>query len=234
MAEVIKDLSKLSVRSEEINIKDKLEEVKSTISELHNFLDEHKDLLAVSAPQLGINQRILVLRYEGEYKDFINPMITKFEGAHFVREKDICIGDVEFIVPRHDRIMVMYQTKTGMPENNRIEGIAAELFQHHVNLLDGVTIADFGLEIDEEWDKASEEEREEVLKLYYTKLQEQSAELQKEIDSDEELHRLDKAIKFMNGVADGSVKLEEPKLNRAQRRAKEKLEKKLAKIKGNK
>ena len=69
--------------------------------------------------------------------------------------------------------------------------------------------------------------------MYLDSLKSRSEELHNEISSTPALKELDDAIEFMTGVATGKVKLEDekPKLNRAQRRLRDKLERKFNKRK---
>lgn len=139
----------LDDRAEEVAIRAEAEEVSKIIEEEITFLKENTDALFITAPQLGYNKRIFAINFNGEIKVFINPMITKKEGFHFNREKNVSFKGREFIVPRFDRILADYQKLNGMPEVNKFEGPASEIFEQAVNILDGITIADIGLEIDE-------------------------------------------------------------------------------------
>lgn len=99
--------------------------------------------------------------------------------------------------------------------------MAAEIFQYQINLLDGVLLSDIGLEIDENFDKASEDEKAELIDFYLGQLKLTNNELQQEIENDKELKKISDAIKFMEGVQTGEIQQPKPqiKLNRAQKRA---------------
>ena len=125
------------------------------------------------------------------------------------REESPSLPGRSFIVPRHDRVIGVYQTPTGKPEENVFEGVVAEVFQHMVQLLDGVLISDIGLEVDEDFDKASDEERNEVVNAYLDQLKLQAEALNEEIEGDEELKQMRDAIEFVKGLALGEVTLEQ-------------------------
>ena len=74
--------------------------------------------------------------------------------------------------------------------------------------LNGLLLEDVGLEIDELWDKATDDERAEVLKAYAESLDIKEKELKKEIAEDKELHDIDEASKFINSVKSGETKLD--------------------------
>lgn len=203
------DSNKLGVRSEEINTVTKATKVESIIKDLKSSLRDRTDAVALCAPQLGHKTRIFCIKFaNGDIRAFINPMITKTEGLHLTRETNISLENKHYIVPRHDRIIAIYQTPVGTPEENAFEGVVAEVFQQMVNMLDGVLISDIGLEIDDDFDKATKEEQTEVINAWLDAIKLTDKKLQEEIEADPALSETKKAIEFMTGVATGEVKLE--------------------------
>ena len=157
------NLEKLWTRCDEIDV----EEAAPIVAKLKDVLFDRKEFVALAAPQIRKKKRIFGIKFaNGDIRAFINPMITKTEGLHFSRENSPSIPDKEFIVPRYDRIIAIYQTPTGAIEENIFEGAVAEVFQQMVQLLDGITLADLGLEIIPEWDEATDEEKTAVLNAY--------------------------------------------------------------------
>ena len=71
----------------------------------------------------------------------------------------------------------------------------------------GILLSDLGLEIDNQWDEATEDERAEVLKEFLDSLDLYSSELEKEIQTDPELKQMSDAIDFMASVQTGETKL---------------------------
>lgn len=199
------NLEKLWIRCDEVGI----EEAAPIVAKLKDVLFDRKEFVALAAPQIRKKKRIFGIKFaNGDIRAFINPMITKTEGLHFSRENSPSIPDKEFIVPRYDRIIAIYQTPTGAIEENIFEGTVAEVFQQMVQLLDGITLADLGLEIISEWDNATEEEKTEVLNAYLEGLQKLGKQLDEEIQADETLSKTKGAIDFMTAVATGKVTLE--------------------------
>jgi len=230
---IIIDKTKLNVRADETILEDE-EKLTKDIEAIKNVLYNNKELVSLSAPQIGINSRMFCIKFaNGDIRTFINPMIIHTEGGHLSRETCASIPDKEFIVVRSNKIEATYQTPMGVVETNMFEGAPCEVFQQMVHLLDGVLIDDIGLELIEGWDESTDSEREEVINMYLDSLKSRSEELHNEISSTPALKELDDAIEFMTGVATGKVKLEdeEPKLNRAQRRLRDKLERKFNKRK---
>ena len=110
--------------------------------------------------------------------------------------------------------MVLFQNLKGVVDQHVIEGVVAEVFQQQVQLLDGVMIDDFGLEVIPEFDKAPESEQKEVIDWWLNNLKSQDESLKEEIQNNEELLTVKKAIDFMAGVAKGDIKLEKVDLKK--------------------
>lgn len=169
---------------------------------------EKENIVALSANAIGYDKRIFCIKFDEEIKTFINPVIVKAEGLQLSREKCTSIPGKEFIVPRNTNLNVIYQRPMGKAESRQFLGVAAFIFQHELQHLDGVLLSDFALEIDEDWDNATDEEREEVIKYYLDSLDIKAKELDKEIQEDPELKKVSDAIDFMTSVYKGETKLE--------------------------
>lgn len=215
--EISQDIQKLSQRSDEINMRTDYTKTAQTIRDLKDTIRANKSLniTSLSAPQIERFDRVFCINFNGDVRAFINPVITKTEGFKFVREKSPSIPDKEFIVPRSEVIYAVYQRGDGRPESNKFEGPAAEVFQQQVDMLDGVLISDFGLEILPEFESATDEEKQELLKEYTKFLKRKYKKLNKEIENDPELKKISDGAKFINAVAKGEVQLE--KLNKEQK-----------------
>lgn len=87
-------------------------------------------------------------------------------------------------------------------------GLSAIVFQHELDHLEGLLLSDIGLEIDDDFENASEEEREEVINYYLDSLDLKRKELEDEIQSNEELKQLSDGIKFMESVYKGETQIE--------------------------
>jgi peptide deformylase len=210
---ITRDLDKLMKRSDEVAVVGGdlqiRPEIAKTIKDLKDTILASKTLVSLAAPQLGKFERIFCVRFaNGDIRAFINPMISKTEGLHLVREISPSLPDRAFIVPRHNRIIAMYQTPSGKPEESVFEGVVAEIFQHMVQILDGVLISDIGLEVFADFDNASEEEKSQVLDAYFKELKTREEFMNKEIEENEDLKKTRDAIKFLEGVATGKITME--------------------------
>lgn len=205
---ISKDVAKLSQRSDEIDVRQEFKRVSEIIRDVKDTLRANKDLTALSASQLGHFDRIFCIDFNNDIRTFINPVITKTEGFKFVRERNPSIPDKEFIVPRSETIYAVYQRGDGTPESNKFEGPAAEIFQQQIDMLDGVLISDFGLEILPAFDSASDEEKEQLLKEYMKFLKHRHETINEEVEKDPDLKKIVDGAKFINAVVNGEVELE--------------------------
>ena len=124
------------------------------------------------------------------------------------RETCCSIPDKTFMIPRFNKVKFYYTTPLGKIESANLFGRAAYIFQHAMDHINGMLVSDIGLEIDEMFDNASEEDKEEVIKMYVESLDLRFKDLQKQIQEDTELKQVDDAIKFMSSVKDGSTVLD--------------------------
>ena len=218
--EIITDVNKLSEICDEVKLlkqkpgkqleyffEDK-EELDQIIIDLKQTLREHPNGVGLSANQIGYNKRVFVLNFNGDIRTYINPSIAVSGPMGFNREGCLSLPNKEYIVPRASQITVNYVTPNGRVDTAEIKGFAASVFQHELDHLNGVTLEDIGLEIDEQFDKATDEERDELIKAYRDMLIKKENELNKEIEEDKELKETTKAIEFMKKVQEGKITLE--------------------------
>ena len=78
----------------------------------------------------------------------------------------------------------------------------------HIDHLDGLILSDVSLEIDEDFDRATEEERAEVIKMYLESLDLCAEELTNDVNSDEDGRKLADAIRFIESVKKGETIVE--------------------------
>ena len=204
MKEIITDEILLSERSEEIDVRKENVLMREIIIELKEVCRLH-NALGVAAPQIGYQKRLFVINFNGDIRTFINPIVIKVEGFGLSREACLSVPGKEFIRPRHNQITVAYQTPLGKMETRKLVGKAAEVFQHELDHLDGLLISDIGLEIDENYDKASENEKAELIKAYLDSLDLKQKEITTEIENTPELKEMSDGIKFMEAVSSGEV-----------------------------
>lgn len=231
MKRIVTDLNKLNDRVDEAILQDEAK-VTETIENIKEILYKKKDIVALSAPQIGVKARIFCIKFaNGDIRTFINPFMTAHtKNLHLSRETSASIPDKEFIVPRIDEVQAVYQTPVGKIENNLFTGVVAEIFQQMVQSLDGIMLSDIGLEVLEGFDEADEETKNKIIDMYLDSLKSTETSLNEEIKNNDSLKAVSDAIDFMTSVAEGKTILEQPKqeiqhLNRVARKSLAKLTK---------
>ena len=206
--DIITDELQLSERAVEIDVRTQATEMREIIKALKDTMRE-KGLSSLSAPAIGYNRRIFCIDFkDSEIKTFINPIIAQAKGMQLSIEKCVCIPDKEFMRPRNNDLMIIYQRPTGQIENRQIVGMSAIVFQHELDHLDGLLISDVGIEIDEDFHNATEEEQQEVINAYLDALDIKKKEIDTEINTNPELKQLSNGIDFMESVYKGETKIE--------------------------
>ena len=212
----------LSIEDNEIQLSKRVDEIdprtesklqRDITKALKDTLTANK-LTALSAPAINEEKRIFVINFREEIKTFINPIIVQAKGMELSMETCSSIPGKRFLVPRNNDIMVVYQRPMGKIEQRQLIGRAAFVFQHELQHLDGLLISDIGLEIDDDVDTASEEEKDEVIQAYLESLDIRRNEINEEIQTDPELKQLSDGIDFMTSVYTGKTKIEPIKEDR--------------------
>jgi peptide deformylase len=214
--EIITDLSILSERSEEIkDIRKEGKEVQEITLALKEAIREY-DLPALAAPQIGYKKRIFVINFNNDLRTFVDPVIDyrEVKGMGLSIEQCPSIPNKKYLMIRNSQIPVMYMTPIGQPKGYTLNGMAAYTYQRMMNLLDGVLLSDTGLEIDDDFINASDEERAPIISSYLDALDIKQKSLDKEIDESKELKEIKEAGEFIQSVASGETKatIQEEKL----------------------
>ena len=206
--DIITDELQLSERAVEIDVRTQATEMREIIKALKDTM-RAKGLSSLSAPAIGYNRRIFCIDFkDSEIKTFINPIIAQAKGMQLSIEKCVCIPDKEFMRPRNNDLMIIYQRPTGQIENRQIVGMSAIVFQHELDHLDGLLLSDVGIEIDEDFHNATEEEQQEIINAYLDALDIKKKEIDTEINTNPELKQLSDGINFMESVYKGETKIE--------------------------
>lgn len=203
---IYKDKKTLYERAEEINVIGNEKLVKEIALALKKEAYSN-NLCGLSANQIGYNVRAFCLNFSGDCRVYFNPIISKVENFAVAEEKCVCLDNRRFLIPRYGKIEVTYQTAKGIAETQTFVGKASSIVQHQMDHLDGLMIDDIGLEIDEEFDNATEEEKDELVNAYFNALKNKEENAKKEIENDEELKQMSDAIEFLKQVQSGETKV---------------------------
>lgn len=206
--EKIEDEIQLGERCLEIDAKNQASELREIVKAIKDTM-RAKGLNSLSAPAIGFKRRIFCIDFKDlEIKTYINPIITRADGLELTLETCSSIPGKRFMRPRNVDIDIMYQSPTGKPEGRQLIGMAAKIFQHEMDHIDGLLLSDVGVEVPDDYETWSDEQKQEFASDYLDSLDLLSKELQKEIDEDPELKEIEKATEFMTKVYKGEVQIE--------------------------
>jgi peptide deformylase len=223
MEKIITNVDVLSVPSEPLEFLTEQgaqkEEGTEIINKIKEVMEANQDILALAAPQIGINKRIFCLRFNDQIKTFINPIITKKKGIKIVVETCASMPGKEIVIGRPDEVTVVYYNDKFDYEDNKLVGVAASLFDQQAQILDGVLPSELGLVSDIEEDgKIEESDLAEIIPFYKdTFLPTRLASLKTVIEADEEAEKDYKQLKFTEGVINGRIAVLEPEEETAKR-----------------
>lgn len=141
---------RLRIKSNKVKFDDP--ETMETIAKMRNAVEgwekkhPHETTVAMAAPQLGINKRIIIMREDEKSDHFvalINPEVIKTEGK-MIEDMEGCLS-VPFIygkIKRPEKIKIKALTETGEDVRLKAEGFLARTLLHEIDHLDGVLFID--------------------------------------------------------------------------------------------
>ncbi|CAE7247364.1 def [Symbiodinium sp. KB8] len=104
--------------------------------------------VGLAAPQVGIEQKLLVLNPTGSKDDtsgelvLLNPKITRKKGREFGDEGCLSFPGIQAEVERSIKITVTYTDLDGQEQTLSAEGWLARIIQHELDHLEGVLFVD--------------------------------------------------------------------------------------------
>jgi peptide deformylase len=213
MTEIITDIQKLNSVAEPLKFLTEQgvekEEGTSIINQIKEIMEADKTILALAAPQIGINSRIFCIRFNDILKTFINPIVTKKDKYDIKPESFISMPRKEILITRPEELTVVYYTDEFKYEENKLLGAAARLFDQHCQLLDGILPSELGLVSDVELDGSladlSEDEIAQVTEIYKKFISLKTEALQKEIKENPELEKQYNSLRFTEKVINGDA-----------------------------
>lgn len=213
MVKIIKDIQKLTSATKPLQFLTEQgiekDEGLKIIRKIKKVMNEDDTILALAAPQIGIDSRIFCIRFNDQIKTFINPIVTKKGKYEIKPETFVSMPGKEILITRPEELTVVYYTDEFKYEENKLLGSAARLFDQHCQLLDGVTPAELGLISDVETDGSladlTEEEITQVVEIYKQFIKTKAEALQKEIKEDPEVEKAYRQLKFTEKVINGDA-----------------------------
>jgi len=117
---------------------------------------EHEVGVALAGIQIDKKLRIVIIRNDFDNKSdrkfqvFINPEITKYEGA-VIEDYEGCLSirDVYGRVPRHEKVRIKALNLRGKPIRLTATGFLARVFQHEIDHTNGIVFIDHIQEVED-------------------------------------------------------------------------------------
>lgn len=97
----------------------------------------------LAAPQVGVLQRVIVMRVEGVDYAVVNPLIARARGEGKEDEGCLSIPGVRIDVPRATSLILKGLDRDGKPFKLKASGGLARVIQHELDHLDGKLIIDY-------------------------------------------------------------------------------------------
>ncbi len=112
------------------------------VDDMFLTLDESDTGIGLAAPQVGVQKRIFVYELDGEPGVLINPEIRESAGEWTYMEGCLSIPDLYFEIVRPKEVYIVGRDLDGNEVTLEADEIAARLFQHELDHLDGVLMLD--------------------------------------------------------------------------------------------
>lgn len=96
--------------------------------------------IGLAAPQIGVSKRVFVMGNPDHLVVCVNPEVM-FGIGNEVMDREGCLSfpDLWLRVKRHEKVRVKYQMLTNEVLEEELDGLAARVFQHERDHLDGIT-----------------------------------------------------------------------------------------------
>lgn len=135
-------------------LRKRAKEVENIDFEIINLVKDMEDTMyaapgvGLAAPQVSVSKRLILVDPTG-HKDsgklivMVNPEIIEEEGQDTAGEMCLSVPELQVDVPRATRILVRGYDLDGKEIRFEAEGFLARIFQHEIDHLNGITIAEY-------------------------------------------------------------------------------------------
>lgn len=157
MIRKILDVKQKSLREKSKAVKKLDKKIRTLIEDMEDTLASQKDPegVGLAAPQIGVNLRIFLMKYEDNERVVINPKILKTSQSTKNKKKksknrllEGCLSLPHYYGPlkRNDYVKLEYMDLNGKIVTEEFKGFLAQIVLHEVDHLDGVLFIDRILE----------------------------------------------------------------------------------------
>lgn len=130
--------------------------------------------VGLAAPQVGINEQMIVVDIGSGLYKLINPKILRKKGSWIMEEGCLSVPGIYIKVKRAKKILLQAEDEFGKPLKMEAQELLARVFQHEIDHLKGKLIVDYASLFDKM--KVRKAVKELLLKSKDEKLSEQSTE----------------------------------------------------------
>ena len=99
--------------------------------------------VGLAAPQIGINQRILVADIGEGPLEMVNPRILKKQGSWAMEEGCLSVPGQTIRIKRPQKILLKYLDRDNQAHEQEFEDLMARVILHEIDHLDGKLIVDY-------------------------------------------------------------------------------------------
>ena len=114
----------------------------SLVEEMGAAMEENQGI-GLAAPQIDVSKQIIVVKDERKNQVFFNPKIVS-KGKKQETQEEGCLSLPGLFLPikRSESVRVSCNTKEGKPVVIEAQGLAARIFQHEIDHIQGKLIID--------------------------------------------------------------------------------------------
>jgi len=115
---------------------------RAILSEMVHLMYENGGI-GLAAPQVGINERMIVVDAGSGLYKLINPRIIKKQGSQILQEGCLSVPDICIKVKRAKKVVVNASDENGKSLKITAEDLLACVLQHEIDHLKGKLIVDY-------------------------------------------------------------------------------------------
>lgn len=145
----IREIGDPVLRSRSKEVENITEQTKELIDNMIDSM-EAAEGIGLAAPQIGILQRVIVVKVEEDLKITINPVLIKEKGNAMAEEGCLSVPGKRGLVERPEEVIIEGLNQEGKKVKYELEGLKARAFLHEIDHLNGVLFVDKAEEIKDE------------------------------------------------------------------------------------
>lgn len=107
------------------------------LDEMKEIMNSHGNCVGLTAIQIGVPLNVVVVQFEKEYFELINPQIVSEEGSKTLKEGCLSIPGVNDFVKRSNSVVIKWQSRKGTNSECEFTDTLARIFQHELEHLEG-------------------------------------------------------------------------------------------------